>query len=95
MESSKTFKCLCGKAYTQHQSLYRHHKTCEVFLNDKNIKTITVQTSLYEELKEQNNMLIQENKVLQEQIKSFNEQKILQDQLKSLTVTIKLKNYFN
>jgi hypothetical protein len=98
MESSKSFKCLCGKEYLQYQSLWRHHKTCEVYLNNSNIcSNVNKNIGLYDkntdwkqshkivqELKEQNNKLVQENKVLQEQIKSFNEQKILQDQLKTL-----------
>ena len=86
------FVCVCGKQYFQHPSLYRHHKTCEVYLNNNKKekiikKTITHDTSLYEEnqvLKTQNQELIQENQLLQEQLKSFNEQKILQHQLKSL-----------
>lgn len=109
------FICLCGKSYTIRQSLWRHHKTCEVYLNDSKIcsniglnahaqsslEELNIQSNkIVQDLKDQNNKLVneiyiikeqnqkfeQENKLLQEQIKSLYEQnqKILQEQIKQL-----------
>lgn len=81
-------KCVCGKQYNQHSSLWRHHKTCNVYIN-------TIDDSFNEDIqvsKDNIHKLVQENIILKEQCNTLQEQnnkivqenKLLQDKLLSL-----------
>jgi hypothetical protein len=85
---SKKYTCICEKTFTQHQSLYRHRKTCDEYKQSihKEPDQVAILQEQLNVLQQKYNKLIDTQQLMQQQINTLQEQNntLLQEQVKML-----------